>query len=52
VDDGRPFFIEKGHAAVPLRVADHVRPGLRLPAQIRRDDPNLFFVDWDRAPTG
>lgn len=51
VDDGRPAFIEKGHAAVPSSAADHVRPGLRLPAQIRRDDPNLFIVDWDQVPT-
>ncbi|HEX6263587.1 MAG TPA: hypothetical protein VF097_12145 [Actinomycetota bacterium] len=51
VDDGRPPHVDSGHAAVPSAVADRVRPGLELPAQIRRDDPNLFFVDWDQVPT-
>lgn len=51
VEDGRPPFIDSGYAAVPEHVVDRVRPGVRIPAQVRRDDPDEYAVDWDAAPT-
>lgn len=50
VEDGRPPFVDRGHAAVPENVVDRVRPGARIPAMVRRDDPSEYAVDWDRAP--
>lgn len=50
VEDGRPPFIDRGLAAVPADVFDRVRPGVRIPARVRRDDPNEYAVDWESAP--
>lgn len=50
VDDGRPPYVREAPTAVPVSVADRVRPGVTIPARIRRDDPDLVAIEWEQAP--